>query len=212
MYEFLVLALLMRVPLHGYSLAKIINDIIGPWVRVSNGTLYPLLARLEQAKLIVSIDGEGEEAPEHVMSKVAKTNAYDRRARAFTITDYGRRRFHQLMMDTSTKQGEYEKLFHQKVAHLYLLEPEERLHLINHYINYCRTYILYYKSESEDFKHERRVTSPAPFVENVLDSMQLRIDLWQVELEWALRVRVRESTRIEQEVKQDEQPSSVEKM
>src|SRR5579884_3790374 len=99
MYELINLSILMRVPAYGYLLAKIIKDIIGPWATVSNGTLYPLLARLERAGLITASDDEDRKAPG------------DRHARIFTITEAGRRRFHQLMMNTSTSHGEYEKLF-----------------------------------------------------------------------------------------------------
>ena len=52
MYEFLVLAQLSRHPMHGYLIAKIIGDIIGPYRRLQWGALYPLLARLEREGLI----------------------------------------------------------------------------------------------------------------------------------------------------------------
>jgi len=37
MYEFIVLAQLMNGPAHGYLIAKIINDMIGPFARISYG-------------------------------------------------------------------------------------------------------------------------------------------------------------------------------
>lgn len=40
MYELIILSLLMREPLHGYLIAKIINDMIGPIAKVSHGWLY----------------------------------------------------------------------------------------------------------------------------------------------------------------------------
>jgi hypothetical protein len=54
MYELVILGLLMRWPAHGYFIANVINDMIGPYARLSNGPLYPLLAKLEQEGLIVS--------------------------------------------------------------------------------------------------------------------------------------------------------------
>ena len=48
MYEFIILAQLMNGPAHGYLIAKIINDMIGPFARISYGRLYPLLAKLEE--------------------------------------------------------------------------------------------------------------------------------------------------------------------
>ena len=58
MYELIILSLLMRFSLNGYAIAKIANDIIGPWAKVSNGTLYPLLTKLEKAGLIELTNGE----------------------------------------------------------------------------------------------------------------------------------------------------------
>ena len=52
MYELIILSLLMRWNAHGYLIASIINDMIGPYAKVSNGRLYPLLARLEEQGLI----------------------------------------------------------------------------------------------------------------------------------------------------------------
>ncbi len=42
MYELLVLALLMHWPLHAYLIAEIANHILGPWERISRGTLSSL--------------------------------------------------------------------------------------------------------------------------------------------------------------------------
>ncbi len=188
MYELMILSLLMRMPLHGYVLAKIINDIIGPWAKLSNGTLYPLLTRLEQAELISAVETEnGKE---------------DRHTRTFVITEQGRKRFHQLMLNTSANQGDYTKIFQHKVGYLYLLAPKERLHLINHYINYCQAQVLYYKAEAEDFRHEGDAIAYPLFFENVLDTMQHKVAQGQLELEWAMQIRTREIQRIEQESSQ----------
>lgn len=52
MYELIILSLLMRSPSHVYLIVKITNDQIGPWAKISSGTLYPLLTRMEQVGLI----------------------------------------------------------------------------------------------------------------------------------------------------------------
>jgi len=185
MYELMLLSLLMRFPTHGYILTKIISDTLGPWTRVSNGTLYPLLSRLEHAGLISVVEEEQGHG--------------DRRARTFAITDEGRKRFHQLMLNTSDNQADYTRIFQHKVSYLYLLAPKERLHLINHYINYCQTQVLYYHAEMEDFRHECDPKAEPTFFENVLNAMHHRMTLSQAELEWAQEIRAREIQRIEQE-------------
>ena len=103
MYELMILTFLRRGPMHGYLIAKIINDIIGPFAKVSNGRLYPLLAKMEAEGLIVAVEvdwgGHGRE----------------RRQKAFQLTDAGRQRFHDVMMDTTSNPGDYEKLFWTKL-------------------------------------------------------------------------------------------------
>ena len=58
MYELIILSLLMRWPMHGYLIVKVTNDQIGPWAKMSSGTLYTILSRLEQTGLIAVIPQE----------------------------------------------------------------------------------------------------------------------------------------------------------
>ncbi len=174
MYEFIVLSLLMNVSsLHGYLMAKIANDKIGPWTRLSSGTLYPLLTKLERAGLIERVVQGNDSRQE------------DQHFRAFAITEEGRKRFRQLMLDTSN-QGDYQRLFRLKVVYLDLLHPGERLHLLNHYINYCRTSILHFQAEAEDFMHEQasQESMSGFHRETVLSLMQHMIEQWQAEVDW----------------------------
>ena len=58
MYELIILSLLMRMPMHGYLIVKITNDQIGPWAKISSGTLSTILNKLEQTGLIAVISPE----------------------------------------------------------------------------------------------------------------------------------------------------------
>jgi len=191
MYELIILSLLIRHPLHGYLIARISNDIIGPVAKISNGTLYPLLTKLESTGLIQAAPLD-DTPPSH-----------DRQARTFTITDAGRARLHQLMMDTTTNQSDYSRIFRYKVAYLYLVTAQERLHLINHYSHFCQTHILYYTAEAEDllFEHERagHLAVDAAFLEYTQEMMRHQVSQWQGEMAWALRLRDRERARLEKE-------------
>lgn len=179
MYELIILSLLMRFPLHGYLIAQIANDTIGPWARISNGTLYPLLTRLERQGLIARVK---EEQP---------GTQTEQQARTFLITDEGRKRFHQVMMDTSSNIGDYQRLFHLKVPYLDLLTSRERQHLLNHYINYCQTCLLHIKTHAENLEHELvgdKGTYPL-FKELALQAMQERARLWRTEVDWTEHLR-----------------------
>jgi DNA-binding PadR family transcriptional regulator len=199
MYEFIILAQLMHGPAHGYLIAKIINDMIGPFARISYGRLYPLLAKLEENGLIVAEQG------------TTGGQARDRQQRIFNITDAGRLRFQFLMNDTGLNPGEYQKLFAYKVSAFAYITPVERLRLIDHYMNYCQTNIFHMRTESEDLlmnvvqvddlyqaapemaRGFPRLSSQS--VENVVKVMQHYIDQWQLELDWARQLRESEIAR-----------------
>src|SRR5579862_3382630 len=142
MYELMILTFLMRGPMHGYLIAKIINDIIGPYAKVSNGRLYPLLAKLEAEGLIVA----AEVPPQGV--------GHERRQRAFQITEAGRERFHQVMMDTTSNPADYVHLFWVKVMYFEYLTPAEQMYLVEHYINFCQTHIFHLTGEMDMLARE----------------------------------------------------------
>jgi DNA-binding PadR family transcriptional regulator len=173
MYELIILSLLMRQPAHGYMVARIINDIIGPIAKASNGRIYPLLAKLEEQGLLTAAEEEQD----------------GRSVRVFRITDAGRRRFHTLMMDTTSNPREYMELFSFKVSVFDLLTAEERLYLIDHYMHYCRAHMLHLERGVAEI---HRTAAGDPGVESLLGVMQHRIRQWQLELTWAASLRARE--------------------
>ncbi len=188
MYELMILAHLRRGPMHGYLIAKIINDVIGPFAKVSNGRLYPLLAKLEAEGLIVAV----EDAPSYLAG-------HERRQRAFQITAAGRERFHQLMMDTTSNPGDYNQLFWVKVNFFEFLQPAEQLYLVDHYINYCQTHIFHLTGEMGDLSRrapeEGFLTTHQ--LEITLEIMQHLQNRWRLELEAAQRWRARLVAQLE---------------
>jgi len=64
-------------PLHGYGIARRIEQISGDLLAVNQGTLYPVLLKLEQEGVIASEWGASEK---------------NRRARFYRLTASGRRR------------------------------------------------------------------------------------------------------------------------
>jgi DNA-binding PadR family transcriptional regulator len=181
MYELLVLALLMHCPLYAYLIAEIANHILGPWERISRGTLSSLLTKLEQTGLIAPADPTQVPFPT------------DRPSRVFAITPAGRERFYQLMMDTTSNQGTYQRLFRIKALHLEYISPEDQLSLVDHYLSYCQMGLSYQQAEAQDFvtnpiKHQ----SVSRFYSTVAqDLMELVSQQWQLELAWAQRLRER---------------------
>lgn len=183
MYELIILSLLMRGPLHGYLIMKITNDQIGPWARISSGTLSTILSKMEQEGLIAVIQQE-----RHTARK-------DRRTRTFMISEEGRKRFHQLMMDTSFHLGEYQRIFYYKMVYFDLLNYEERLLLLNHYVNYCQTTILHLQTEMDGLVHELASYQDSTYLERLLQVMKHIQQQWERDLAWVKDVREQEITR-----------------
>lgn len=187
MYELMILTFLMRGPMHGYLIAKIINNIIGPFAKVSNGRLYPLLAKLEAEGLIIAALDASAGA------------GHERRQRAFQITDAGRLRFHQVMMDTTSNPSDYHNLFWVKVQFFEFLQPAEQLYLVDHYINFCQTHIFHLTSEMDDLARrapEKGFLTPRQ-LEITLATMQHLQNRWRLELEEANSWRSRYVAQLE---------------
>lgn len=187
MYELIVLSLLMRTPAHGYLIARILNSIIGPYARASNGRLYPLLARLEQCGMI-EIDED-----------TAKEQRSERVLRRYRITRDGRERFHTLMMDTTSNPGEYQRFFHLKVSVFAFLSISERLYLIDHYLNYCQAHVWHLTAERDDLATGNyHSNSDDDWLPATLDVMKHMAGQWQLEITWAQRLRTQEQARQEE--------------
>jgi len=105
------------------------------------------------------------------------------------------------MMDTSSNLGDYQKIFHYKMGFLDLLRSDERLFLMNHYVNYCQTTILHVQTEMESLVYELADHPSPTFLENVLRTMKHIVQQWQDEYDWMNGVR-------EQELEQMNAPRS----
>lgn len=181
MYEFIIFQRLMEMPMHGYLIAKIINDIIGPFAKVSNGRLYPLLAKLEREGLIEAAD----EVPSWQEPQT------DRRQHPYRITEAGRKRFHQLLMDTTSNPGDYGRFFWLKVQSFGDLAPSERLYLVDHYHHYCKAHIYHLRNEMDDLVEEnadRHFYTPER-LEATLYTMRHYLSQWQLDLDSARALR-----------------------
>jgi len=184
-YELIILGTLMVGPFHGYLIAKIMQNVLGPYGKISAGRLYPLLTKLEEGGLIVVEPvSEQQERQQHRRSHIP--------SRRYRITGDGRKRLHDLMMDTTSYLGEYQKVFLQKVAYFSVLQPEERLQLIEHYIGYCQSLVSYGTARAEELAQsgmESPIQMTSAQLADLLTGMQHKIHQYQQELLWAEELR-----------------------
>ncbi len=124
MYELFVLGELLDQPLHGYLLRDIVNLAFGPARRISWGSLYPLIRRLEANGFITqTAEPDGP----------AKA-----RRKTYAITDEGRERFYFLMLKPEEFTGDYPELFTVKFVNSDRLTPDQRKDFLLHYRSYLR--------------------------------------------------------------------------
>jgi DNA-binding PadR family transcriptional regulator len=121
MFELFVLGKLMHRPMHGYMLQSIINAAVGPFRRLSWGTLYPLLRKLEQKGLITQQGGESSDG---------------RGTKNYRTTSLGKRRFLELMHLLPDRDTEHRDLFRVKLTNFGHIAIGEQRRILADYREY----------------------------------------------------------------------------
>ena len=116
------------------------------------------------------------------------------------MTPAGRERFYQLMMDTTSNQGTYQRLFRIKALHLEYVSQEDQLSLVDHYLSYCQMGLRYEQAETQDFvANPIKQQSVSTFYSaNALDLMNLVTHQWQLELAWVQSLHTQTLLRFKQ--------------
>jgi DNA-binding PadR family transcriptional regulator len=115
MLELAILGLLKQRPMHGYQLSRELGDSLGGFWRVSYGSLYPTLRRLERDGLVAPVPGEATSG---------------RRKTVFAITDQGERTFLELLQETPADTSTEDTRFRVRLAFFRYLPPETRIRLL----------------------------------------------------------------------------------
>lgn len=115
MLELAVLGLLKQRPMHGYQLSRELGDSLGGFWRVSYGSLYPTLRRLERDGLVAPVPGEATGG---------------RRKTVFEITDQGERAFLELLQETPADTSTEDTRFRVRLAFFRYLPPDTRIRLL----------------------------------------------------------------------------------
>ncbi len=114
MLELAILGLLKERSMHGYQLSKRLTDTLGAFWKVSYGSLYPALKRLER-----------EGAVEPVFDK----DDVGRRKNVYRITAKGETLFSELLQEAAPESWE-DNRFRVRLAFFRYLKPDTRLRLL----------------------------------------------------------------------------------
>ena len=115
MLELAILGLLKERSMHGYQLSKRLTDALGGFWRVSYGSLYPTLKRLER-----------EGAVEQVFDEIA----VGRRKNVYRITDKGETLFLELLEEAGHDTSTEDNRFRVRLAFFKYLAPDARIRLL----------------------------------------------------------------------------------
>ena len=115
MLELAILGLLKERSMHGYQLSKRLTDALGGFWRVSYGSLYPSLKRLER-----------EGAVEQVFDDVT----VGRRKNVYRITDKGETLFLELLEEAGHDTSTEDNRFRVRLAFFKYLAPDARIRLL----------------------------------------------------------------------------------
>ncbi len=116
MLELAILGLLKERPMHGYQLSRELSESLGGFWRVSYGSLYPTLRRLERG-------GEVEAVP-------SEETTIGRRKQVYRITPEGETTFLQLLQETPHDNQSEDQRFRVRLAFFRYLPPETRLRML----------------------------------------------------------------------------------
>ena len=173
-YELFVLGELMNGPQYGYKLHEIIQRILGPFQRLSWGTLYPLIRRLEQQELLIS-----EVVP------ASSTEERGPQRKAYLITDAGRERFFSLMLNPGEYTRDYPDVFAIKLSKFSLLSSAQQLVILRQYRDYLSILRDYYASGMDRLKKNPAISKEElPYL---LQISEYHVNRYDAELVWTDR-------------------------
>ncbi len=115
MLELAILGLLKDRSMHGYQLSKRLTDTLGGFWRVSYGSLYPTLKRLER---------------EGAVEQVFDQETVGRRKNVYRITETGERLFLELLEETGHDTSSEDNRFRVRLAFFKYLAPDTRIRLL----------------------------------------------------------------------------------
>jgi DNA-binding PadR family transcriptional regulator len=140
MLELAILGLLKEQELHGYELKKRLSEALGFASGVSFGSLYPALARLEQAGAVKAVEASaatrlaapmtGSLGGELAAFRARKAATRGSRGRkVYGITDRGQTLFEELLAAESQSSDD-DRVFNLRLAFARYLPPDARLGML----------------------------------------------------------------------------------
>jgi hypothetical protein len=101
------------------------------------------------------------------------------------VTDAGRRRFRSLMMDTSSSPREYRDIVAFKVTAFDLIERADRLHILQHYVDFARAHVRHLDTQGRDIVDSETYGIAPDHKPQLVNVFGHLMSQWQREAQWA---------------------------
>ncbi|PWF99653.1 PadR family transcriptional regulator [Levilactobacillus bambusae] len=166
MYEIVILGELLENNKSGYKLGLILNNILGPGRKISNGTLHPLLVRLgKEGDLTWQVDPK---------STRGKKNAQ--------ITPQGAEHFQALMREPVPENARRDETYRFKIAELRQVDPEVQLQILQDFRSVTQSE---YDAYAEHREHVLKLPNkPADEIAWTATSFDLYLNIATTKLTW----------------------------
>lgn len=170
MYELFILSEIFDHDIDGYRLKYILENRVGHKRKVSYGSLYPQLDKLEKNGLI----------------ELIKEDNNPRSRKTAHITAKGRERFFELMMEPVPINGNLDFTYEFKFGSLRFLSAKQQIQILEEYATFQRNTI----------QHNQQVAKEMPNYDFMSESdkkdtqrvTELRIAQSQAGLDWANKI------------------------
>lgn len=158
---------------YGYAIKQTIDRILGVHKKVSWGSLYPILKKLEKQSLIKKVGTNKQSGGP--------------KQKTYVITDAGKKYFYELMITPDYGSGDARIIFRYKLLFFNKIGTETRIEIIKNYQQYCQEGI---KSAEEYLNEIKKQKSKK--ITYILEVLNHSLETYQLEKEWAEKLLKKE--------------------
>lgn len=161
----IILGQLTDGPSHGYAIKQTLDRILGMRKKISWGSLYPILGKLEKKLLIKKVVSQRDGGPTQ---------------KIYSITPKGRKRFLELMTYSDYDSGDARTIFRYKLLFFRKINPVLRTEITKGYQQYCLDSMKAVEQHLEELKKQKSEKTIY-----ILEVLKHSLEVYWLEKEWA---------------------------
>lgn len=168
-----ILGQLFEGEAHGYAIKQTIDRILGVHKKISWGSLYPILKKLEKQSLIKKISTSKQSGGP--------------KQKTYTITETGKKYFYELLEKSDYTSGDSRTVFRYKLLFFSKINTKARKKIIKNYEQYCQEGIKSVEQHLGELKKQK--SKKLTYIFEVLNHS---LKIYQLEKEWTEKLLKKE--------------------